>query len=57
MINFGDTEIERILKDRKAVISLNAFRSRQLAEIKGGYLQIVRNGIVLGDNIERVKAT
>jgi hypothetical protein len=56
MINFGDTEIERILKDRKAVISLNAFRSRQLAEIKDGYLQIVRNGIVLGDNIERVKA-
>lgn len=55
-LNYGDNEIERILKDRRPVVSLNAYVYQQLAQIEGGYLQIVRDGLVLEDVIEQIKA-
>jgi hypothetical protein len=55
MLNYGSNEIARILKDRRPAVSLNAFCHFQLAEIKGGYFQIIKHGRVLGEIIERFK--
>ncbi len=55
MLNYGGNEVARILKDRRPAVSLNAFVHFQLSEIKGGYLQIIKDGRVLADAIEHVK--
>ncbi|MBB3455231.1 hypothetical protein FHT86_003530 [Rhizobium sp. BK313] len=51
VMRFGSVEIERILKDRRPHISLNGFVHHALHQMKGGYRQIVKDGVVLKDDI------
>jgi predicted nucleic acid-binding protein len=52
-LKYGSTEVMNFLQDRRVYLSINAFDPAQLEEIKGGYLQIVKDGVVLKDAITK----
>lgn len=48
---FGENEVTTFLKDRRPHISINGFTHGCLDEIRDGYRQIVKDGVVLWDAI------